>query len=280
MRIMAAPGTEVNNAIYSFTMNSVKIIFCVAISLTLFSKPDNSSAKEPSQSDSATPIPFSARYDLHRGGIKMGETEYSLKHLGENSYLLEGSAMPAGLLALFSGSTAIERSHWKYIDGRIQPVKYTYDLSSVFVNKKMLSIFDWSRLIATVTHNKTTRQVPIKAGDLDHSLVIVAVMLDMKKGKLNNEYRYVDRRRVKHYKFQKIGQEWIQTELGLFKAVLVETIQKSKKRNKIKRRSIFWCVPKLDYLPVRISHQTGDDTEVVMSLTRLRGELGDRLKNK
>lgn len=210
----------------------------------------------------------------------MGESVYSLKRLGDNNYLLEGSAEPAGLLAFFPGTTAIEKSIWKFIKGSIQPVQYQYTFEAVTVKKKMISDFDWSSLVATVTHNKVTRRVPIKAGDLDHLLVPLAVMLDLKNGKLKSVYRYVDRRRIKQYEFKVIRNEWTQTSLGLFKTTLVETAQRSKKRNKIKRRTLFWGAPSLDYLPVRISHQSGDNAEIVMTLTKLRGELGYRLKSK
>jgi len=258
-------------------MKSTAIIICISFSLILFVKPDIASAKDKQQSN-GLPTPFIASYDLHRGRLKIGGAVYAFEHTGDNNYSISGSAILSGLLILFPNVTASVQSHWSYIKGRIQPDRYQQSSSAAFVSKKMTSKFDWHKQLATVTHNQVVRKVPIEPGDLDQSLVPLAVMLDLKKGKLKTEYRYVDRRRIKKYSFKKIGQEQIKTSLGYFDAIIVETIQKSKKKNKIKRRSVFWAVPKLDYLPVRVSYKSGDSPEVVMSLTKLRGELGYKLK--
>jgi len=261
-------------------MRSAKLIYQIAASFLFISVTCTTSAKNPEAAELKNnllrPTPFVARYDLYRGSIKMGESDYELKKLDNDFYQLEGIASPAGLLTLFPGATASEKSLWKYVGGDIQPVKYQYALKAAMIERKMVNVFDWTKKIATVSYDDRTRKVPIKKGDLDQSLVPIAVMLDLRKGKLEDAYRYVDRRRVKDYSFKKIGREWLQTDLGLFDTVLIETIQNSKK-NKPKRRTVFWGAPELDYLPVRITHQSGDDAEVVMTLTRLRGELGFKL---
>lgn len=264
-------------------MSLIKLYFIVFGILISFSMPELSIADANNsvqvRADSSSLLTFIAKYDLYRGSIKMGESSYELKRLGDNNYLLEGRAAPAGLIALFPAATAVEKSYWQFVDGKIQPQQYKYSLKAAFVKKKMTSTFDWTSLIATVIHNKVTRTVPIKKGDLDRSLVPIAVMLDLKRGTLSTKYRYADRRRIKSYSFKKISQQWLQTDLGLFDTELVETTQKSKKKNKIKRRTVFWGAKKIDFLPVRISHQSGDDSEVVMVLTSLEGELGNKLKN-
>ncbi len=255
--------------------NYIKIVsFSLALLLgteVVLAQPDVTKSKL------AKPIPFSASYEVYNGDSKIGELIFSFKHVGNNNYTSEGTASTSGVLGLIPNVSASIKSRWKYINGHIQPVWYKYKASIVLVNKRMFSVYDWSSHVATVTHNKKVRKVPLEDGDLDQSLVPLAVMQDLKRKKLRDEYRYVDRRRIKKYKFKIIGQDQVDTKLGRFDAVLVETVQKSKKRNKPKRQTIFWSVPKLEYLPVRITYKSGDDAEVVMSLTKLSGELGSRL---
>lgn len=258
--------------------NYIKIIsFSLALlpgSEVVLAQPDVTKSKF------AKPIPFSASYEVYNGDSKIGELIFSFKHVDNNNYTSEGTASTSGVLGLIPNVSASIKSSWKYINGHIQPVWYKYKSSIVMVNKRMFIVYDWSSHIATVTHNKTVRKVPLEYGDLDQSLVPLAVMQDLKRQKLRDEYRYVDRRRIKKYKFKIIGQDQVETKLGRFDAVLVETVQKSKKRNKPKRQTIFWSVPKLEYLPVRITYKSGDDTEVVMSLTKLSGELSSKLEEK
>ena len=263
---------------FAIVSRVIRVILFGSASVAISLGPGVSFAQPKVQTEITKPTPFNASYEVYNGGSKIGVVTFSFEHLGGNNYASEGSASTSGILGLVPNVTASVKSNWKYVNGNIQPVRYRYRTSVTLASKKMLSVFDWSRHVATVTHNKVVRKIPLEDGDLDQSLVPLAVMLDMKRQKLRDEYRYVDRRRIKKYKFKIIGQEQIDTKLGRFEAVLVETIQKSKKRKKVKRRTMFWSVPKLDYLPVRITHKSGDGTEVVMSLTRLRGELGYRLK--
>ncbi len=262
---------------------SIKVILfgsaCLTISLGPGVSLAQSEVEHKTRTEVTKPTPFNASYEVYNGDSKIGEVLFSFKHVDNNNYTSEGIASTSGVIGLVPNVNASVKSSWKYINGHIQPVWYKYKTSIVMVNKKMFSVFDWSDHVATVTHNGTVRKVPLQDGDLDQSLVPLAVMQDMKRQKLRNEYRYVDRRRIKKYKFKIIGQDQVDTKLGRFDAVLVETIEKSKKRKKVKRQTRFWSVPKLDYLPVRITHKSGDDREVVMSLTKLSGELGDRLRN-
>jgi len=266
---------------FTIVSKAIKAILFGLACLTILPGSNVSLAQSKVQPKTRTevtkPTPFSASYDLYNGSSKIGELIFSFKHVGNNNYTSEGSASTSGVLGLVPNVSASIKSSWKYINGHIQPVWYKYKASIVMVNKKMFSVYDWSSHVATVNHNGTVRKVRFEDGDLDQSLVPLAVMQDMKRQKLRDEYRYVDRRRIKKYKFKIIGNEQVDTKFGKFDAVLVETIEKSIKRKKKKRRTRFWSVPKLDYLPVRVTYKSGDDAEVVMLLTGLRGELGDRL---
>ncbi|MFV1992597.1 MAG: DUF3108 domain-containing protein [Acidiferrobacterales bacterium] len=269
---------------FAIVSKAIKVIFFSSAWLTILLGPNVSLAQSKAQSKTrievTKPTPFNASYEVYSGDSKIGEVIFSFKHVDNNNYTSEGSATTSGVLGLVPNVSASVKSSWKYINGHIQPVWYNYKASLAVINKKMFSVYDWSKYVATVNHNGTVRKVTLEDGDLDQSLVPLAVMQDMKRKKLRDEYRYVDRRRIKKYKFKIIGKEQVDTKLGRFDAVLVETIERKKKRHKVKRRTRFWSVPKLDYLPVRVTHKSGDDKEVVMSLTKLSGELGYRLKDK
>ena len=62
-------------------------------------------------------------------------------------------------------------------------------------------------------------------------------------------YYLADAKEVEARKFVKQGSESIKTDYGTF-----DTIKVVMKHDKPGRETIFWLAPKLDYLPVKVSH--------------------------
>ena len=72
---------------------------------------------------------------------------------------------------------------------------------------------------------------------------------DLKNSGLKASYYIADAKEVEGRKFVKQGSETISTKYGSF-----NTIKVVMKHSKPGRETIFWLAPKLDYLPVKVSH--------------------------
>ena len=75
----------------------------------------------------------------------------------------------------------------------------------------------------------------------------LAVMRDLKRGLNQFSYRIADGGKMKSYNFETLSEETVQTPYGDFEALKVERF-----RDDRERETIFWCVRKLDYLPVKV----------------------------
>ena len=104
-----------------------------------------------------------------------------------------------------------------------------------------------------------------KAGVLDELNAELQLREDLKAGGLKSSYPIADAKGVDARKFIKQGTEKIKTSYGTF-----DTIKVVMKHDKPNRDTIFWLAPKLDYAPVKVSHQDGK-TSYGLLLTGYKG---------
>lgn len=97
--------------------------------------------------------------------------------------------------------------------------------------------------------DKEARSFAWKVGVLDELNAELQLREDIKNGGLKSTYYLADAKEVEARKFVKQGSESIKTDYGNF-----DTIKVVMKHDKPGRETIFWLAPKLDYLPVKVSH--------------------------
>jgi hypothetical protein len=97
--------------------------------------------------------------------------------------------------------------------------------------------------------DKEARSFAWKVGVLDELNAELQLREDIKNGGLKSTYYLADAKEVEARKFVKQGSESIKTDYGTF-----DTIKVVMKHDKPGRETIFWLAPKLDYLPVKVSH--------------------------
>ena len=92
-----------------------------------------------------------------------------------------------------------------------------------------------------------------QAGVLDELNAELQVREDLKNGNtLQPRYYISDAKGVDERRFIKQGTESIKTSYGTFNTIKV-VLQHSKPE----RNTVFWLAPKLDYLPVKVTHNDG-----------------------
>ena len=104
-----------------------------------------------------------------------------------------------------------------------------------------------------------------RAGQFELEKGLTLKGLILKASGLKSSYAIAEAKEVEARKFVKQGSERVTTSYGTF-----DTIKVVMKHDKPNRDTIFWLAPKLDYVPVKVSHQDGK-TSYGLLLTGYKG---------
>ncbi len=187
--------------------------------------------------------PFQANYQFAYNGKNMGSATRTLSKSGNNwTYVF---AAKAGVIA-----SATETS--KFTLNTTQLVSNSFSRSSkILVHNNVMNIkFNPSAKTINTTKDSEKHAFAWKAGVLDELNAELQIREDLKLGGLKSNYLISDAKGIDNRKFVKQGNETVKTNYGTF-----DTIKVVMKHDKPGRETIFWLAPKLDYLPVKVSHE-------------------------
>ncbi|SPL69685.1 DUF3108 domain-containing protein [Acinetobacter stercoris] len=189
--------------------------------------------------------PFQASYQFAYNGKNMGSATRTLSKSGNNwTYVF---AAKAGVIA-----SASETSRFSFNGSDITSNSFSRT-SKILVHNNTMSInFNpGSKTINTKKDDKA-RSFAWKSGALDELNAELQVREDLKKGALKSTYYIADAKALDARRFVKQGSEKVTTPFGTF-----DTIKVVLKHDKPNKDSVFWLAPKLDYAPVKMTHQDG-----------------------
>ena len=176
--------------------------------------------------------------------VSMGSIAAIVGFYGQTNY----AAAKAGVIA-----SATETSRFSFNNGKIGSSSFSRS-SKILVHNNTMSInFNPSAKTINTKKDSDTRSFAWKAGVLDELNAELQIREDLKSGGLKSSYYIADNKEVESRRFIKQGSEKIKTSYGTF-----DTIKVVLKHNKPNRDTIFWLAPKLDYLPVKVTHQDKD----------------------
>lgn len=187
--------------------------------------------------------PFQANYQFSYNGKNMGSATRTLSQKGNNwNYVF---AAKAGVIA-----SATETSTFAFKGKSIESNIFNRS-SKILVHNNTLNIaFNPSTKTIQSTKDKEKRSFAWQNGVLDELNAELQIREDLKAGGLKSRYLIADAKEVEVRQFVRAGNEKVQTEYGTF-----DTIKVVMKHHKPGRETIFWLAPKLDYLPVKVSHE-------------------------
>ncbi|WP_198263437.1 DUF3108 domain-containing protein [sulfur-oxidizing endosymbiont of Gigantopelta aegis] len=237
-------------------------LFCVLLLLTLLSSQSFAGSAE-SHKKSSTLRPFVATYMITAMGLEGINVTNSLSISKKSqAYQFKSYSMPIGLLAFKKDETRDEQSEGLFINGTIQPQKYTF--LQIRNNKTRRDVelkFDWlhNAVSNNHKHKKNKWTMPIPAQTIDKLSYQLALMLKLAHDpKRSFGFHIADGGKLKEYYFEILGEERVYTSLGSYKAVKIQH-----KRYKKGKMITLWCAPELEYLPVKIiQEETGKPTFV------------------
>lgn len=198
--------------------------------------------------------PFQATYQFSYNGKNMGSATRTLSKNGNNwNYVFAAKAAAI--------ASATESSNFTLSNGQIQSNSFSRT-SKILVHNDTMSI-KFNPNTKTINTNKSdkARSFAWKTGALDELNAELQVREDLKGAGLKSSYLIADAKGLDTRHFVKQGNESVKTAYGTF-----DTIKVVLTHDNNAKQSIFWLAPKLDYLPVKMSHQDGK-TSYSLSLT-------------
>lgn len=187
--------------------------------------------------------PFQATYQFAYNGKNLGSATRTLKKSGNTwNYVF---AAKAGAIA-----SATETSNFSLNNGQISAENFSRTSKILVHNNTMNIKFNPSAKTITTSKDKENRSFAWKAGVLDELNAELQIREDLKSSSLKSTYWLADAKEVEARKFIKQGNEQVKTNYGTF-----DTVKVVMKHDKPGRETIFWLAPKLDYLPVKVTHE-------------------------
>ena len=202
--------------------------------------------------------PFQASYQFSYNGKNLGSATRTLNKSGNNwTYVFAAKA--AGM------ASATETSHFSFNGNNIISNNFSRS-SKILVHNNTMSInFNPNAKTINTKKDDKARSFAWKSGVLDELNAELQLREDLKASGLKSSYAIADAKEVESRRFVKQGTEKVKTSYGTF-----DTIKVVMKHDKPNRDTIFWLAPKLDYVPVKVSHQDGK-TSYGLLLTGYKG---------
>jgi hypothetical protein len=204
--------------------------------------------------------PFEARYRVRIGGVTAAWMDRTLS-LVEERYDFESTTKTSGLVGLFRAETIRESSRWAVTADGVRSIQYGYERSGGRKDRSLTILFDAQRGIETIAGPRRTTMAfdPSAVDKLSYQALL---MRDLARGNRAPGYLIADGDELKHYDFETVGEERLETPAGTFDTVKLRRV------NAGARAAVLWCAPRLAYLPVRVDYLEKDRSTTSVVLER------------
>jgi hypothetical protein len=216
------------------------------------------------------PPSFTAEYTIEKGFLEIGKAKRIFKRNDKGKHVYISESRTTGVIAVFLEENIVETTHFEYINGDVRPLNYTFKRKGI-EDEKVTQKFDWQKHTVDSRVNGKQYNFEMVDGTLDKSVYQFSLMIDLGHHADALEYAIAERKKLKMYPIQVLGEETIDSPLGRIKTVKI--------RRKDKRvETVMWCAESLHYLPVKITHtENGSDFTAV--LQKVKG-LSPKLTSK
>jgi len=213
---------------------STALLFC------LFSMSNTLSA-------AALPDAFNAVYVARKAGMTLGQVNVSLRY-HDNQYRYEKRTVTKGLLSIFRKDIITEVSTGNVQKDRL--ILNTYDYHLARKKKSRRTSINIKGNKASGQHRGQNYELIVPTGILDRASIEIVLMRDAAANPLTPiSYHIVDKGVLKTYTFEQAGNRKVKVPAGKF-----ECTEYRRGHQSDKRATALCLAPKLDYLPVYITH--------------------------
>ncbi len=211
--------------------------------------------------------PFTAQYQLNRGGMIIGKVTNTLQLDADGNYTYRSVTIPVGIVAVFSKDKITEESRGTIHGRQIVPSSYFYNHKRKKHPKLRKIEFDWSTNRATGTAASPPWSKDVAGGTQDSSSKILAMMLQLDAGAKDVELSVIDRNKLKRYRIALIGKEQLVAGNSKYDTVQLQEVKEGEAAG-----TKFWLAPKLNYLPIQVEKREKRETYTMKLVKYSQGE--------
>lgn len=149
-------------------------------------------------------------------------------------------------------------------NAKLTPLHYEYHRAGLGKDRDTVLNFEYAerRVVNVGSRQDSLNDVPVDVQDkLSYQLQLG---LDIAAGQKSFRYAVADGKKIRDYEFRLVGNEQVQTPIGLVDAVKVERVQSNKERV-----THIWFAPRWNYALVKLSQRQGDGKNYQIILTKL-----------
>jgi len=223
---------------------------------------------QPLLCSAGQPADFEAHLELYRNGKLTGEMQFRLTTDGGRWTMhnkTEGTRGLASWIGLEESSTS--EGDW-YLD-QPRPLRFERTVRAI---KKMhwSATFDWPNASVHTVYPDGESTVALEPGVLDEQSIGLAIRQGLERGEEEWLLRQVDEDEIEEAHFKVTSVEAVQTQLGCFRAYVVEKIRAATS----KRYTRTWYAADYAFVPIRMEHgkHGGDHIEGQVIALTLGGE--------
>ncbi len=212
------------------------------------------------------PPEFEATYDVHKGSMRVGKMDVSLKKVGDE-LVYESITIPVGMAAFFLGDQVVtDRAVLKLFGESYQTVEFTHDMKNSDKNRNEHYVFDWDNNKALVKYKDRSNEIEVPENTFDNYSAQLLLMRKPDTDIPTNIYSVISKGRLKEYKYQLESTEPIDTKVGKFDA----TKYVRKKDNDKKTTYLGWYAEKLNYIPVKLDKFENGKLDISIQITGVK----------
>ncbi|WP_257385769.1 DUF3108 domain-containing protein [Tahibacter caeni] len=204
--------------------------------------------------------PFSATYDVQRGGKTIGEATMTLKSDGGDNWTLVTQTRGTAGMARLLGLDVREESRFA-ANGQqpLQSTAYSYQQEATLKSRQRRIEFDWSAREARVTDKDELFRYALQPYSIDRHAIVVA--LGRAQGLEQNTLHIASKDAVEDQRYERRETQPLELPAGRFDATRYERTDKPGKGSS-------WYTPNL-LAPLQVEQAQKDGANIVMRLRRI-----------
>ena len=214
------------------------------------------------------PQPFTADYEVHQNGKRIGRGSISLRDLGGGRFELQTRSEGTEGLAAVAGVRREERSLLAWTGAALETREYRMQQKAAWNAREHVVLVDPSARRITSTYKGEATPLPWRAGVLERHGATAALMSVLASGRETGTITFpiAGRRDLQDETYRFAANVRLRTAVGTLRAVRVERVREAGDG----RITKIWFARERGWLPLRIKQYEADGETLDMRITAIR----------
>lgn len=196
------------------------------------------------------PRPFTATYQVLRGGSAIGEATIRLKPASDGEFAYSNEIKGTAGLAAMIGASSSETSRFRWDHDAPETLSYDYRMDTAFKQRQRHMQVDWHSRKVQVSEDHKRYSYAAVPGMVDRNTLPLAIGLALQGGAHNVDLPLGVKQRIEQQRYQVKGRGAVQVPAGSFQA---ERVERTDSNNAFEA----WYVPAKYPVPVKLAQRDG-----------------------